>query len=52
MFHPSAFAYLVWVAQISSAKAFIVFQLGLHIDLDGPHTPCSHAKKLKNVARG
>ncbi len=26
--------------------------LGLHIERDGPHTPCNHAKKLKNVTRG
>jgi len=26
--------------------------LGLHIERDGPHTPCNHAKKLKNVVRG
>ncbi len=33
-------------------KVFIVLHLGLHVERDGPHTPCSHAKKLKNVIRG
>jgi hypothetical protein len=33
-------------------KVFIAFQLGLHIEKDGAHTPCNHAKKVKNVARG
>ncbi len=33
-------------------KVLITFHLGLHIENDGPHTPCSHAKKFKNVARG
>ncbi len=33
-------------------KVFITFQLGLHVEKDGPHTPCSHAKKPKNVTRG
>jgi hypothetical protein len=33
-------------------KVLITLHLGLHIENDGPHTPCSHAKKFKNVARG
>ncbi len=29
-----------------------MFHLHLHVERDGPHTPCSHAKKLKNVVKG
>ncbi len=32
-------------------KAPIMLQLGLHVERDEPHTPCSHANKLKNVAK-
>ncbi len=28
-------------------KVFIMLQLGLHVERDGPHTTCNHAKKLK-----
>jgi hypothetical protein len=35
-----------------NCKVLITLHLGLHIEKDGPHTPCSHAKKFKNVAKG
>ncbi len=33
-------------------KVPIAFHLGMHVKRDGPHTPCSHVKKVKNVAKG
>jgi hypothetical protein len=32
-------------------KVLIALHFGLHVEKDGPHTTCNHAKKLKNVAR-
>jgi hypothetical protein len=32
-------------------KVFIAFQLSVHIERDGPHTPYNHAKKPKDVVR-
>jgi hypothetical protein len=43
---------LGWSHSNHNYKVFIAFHLGLHIEQNGPHTPCSHAKKLKNGARG
>jgi len=37
-----------WVCPTTRSSSLY---LGLHIEEDGPHTPCNHAKKLKNVAR-
>jgi len=55
VFHPSAFERL-WIPSLShlnhKCKVLIELQLGLHIERDGPHIPCNHAKKPKDVAKG
>ncbi len=53
--HPNAFEPLYILGSSHSNhnyKVLIALHFSLHIERDGPHTPCSHAKKLKNVARG
>ncbi len=53
--HLNAFEplYILYSSHLNhNCKVLIAFHLGLHIEKDGPHTPCSHANKLKNVSRG
>jgi hypothetical protein len=54
MFHPNTFECLCIYGLNhlnDNYKVLIMLELGLHVERDGPHTPCSHAKKLKNVAK-
>jgi hypothetical protein len=44
----NAFTYLVQIVR----QVLITFHLALHIEWDGPHTPCSHAMKLKDGTKG
>jgi hypothetical protein len=49
-FHQSAFEGLrIFDLSCSNHKCKVLttLQLGLHVEGDGPHTPCSRAKKLK-----
>ncbi len=55
LLHPIAFEHLCipgWSCSNHNYKVLITLHLGLHIERDGPHTPCNHANKLKNVAKG
>jgi len=44
----SAFAYVAQIARMIIARS-LRSNLALHAKKDGFHTPCSHAKKPKNV---
>jgi hypothetical protein len=51
-FHPNAFEHLCILDSNRSnhnCKVPIALHLGLHVEKDRPHTPCNHAKKLKNM---
>jgi hypothetical protein len=54
LLHPKAFKRFC-IPNLSHSnhnfKVFVVLHLSLHIERDGPHIPCSHAKKLKSVAK-
>jgi hypothetical protein len=53
--HPNTFEplYILYSSHSNhNCKVLIALHLGLHIERDGPHTPYSPAKKLKNVGRG
>jgi hypothetical protein len=54
-FHPNAFERLCIPSSSRSnhnCKVLIMLHLGLHVERDGPNTPCSHAEKMKNVVQG
>jgi hypothetical protein len=49
-FHPIAFTCLCILGSSClnyNCKVLITFHLGFTLKRDGPHTPCSHAKKLR-----
>jgi hypothetical protein len=55
LLHPNSFECLCIPNSSHSnhnCKVLIMLHLGLHVEGDGPHTPCSHVKKLKNMAKG
>jgi len=54
LLHPSTFGCLC-ILDLSCSnhnyKVLITLRLDMHVERNGPHTPCSHAKKLKNVTK-
>ncbi len=41
-----------WNCLNHNCKVFITLHLAQYVEQNGPHTPCSHAKKLKNGTKG